>query len=62
MLSERENQVARMIAEGHTNKSVAKELKITIWSVNTYVRRIFKKLGVKSRAAMVAKNIEVKTE
>jgi DNA-binding CsgD family transcriptional regulator len=57
-LSAREREIARMIAEGHTNKTVAAVLEISSWTVSTHLRRIFAKLGVASRAAMVARLIE----
>jgi DNA-binding CsgD family transcriptional regulator len=57
-LSSREREIARMIAEGHTNKTIAAVLEISSWTVSTHLRRIFAKLGVASRAAMVARLIE----
>lgn len=53
-LSPREGQVAAMIAEGRTNQAIASALDISLWTVSTHVRRIFAKLGVGSRAEMVA--------
>jgi DNA-binding CsgD family transcriptional regulator len=52
-LSPRELEVARMIAKGYPNKIVASVLDISVWTVSTHLRRIFAKLGVTSRAAMV---------
>jgi DNA-binding CsgD family transcriptional regulator len=57
-LSSREREIARMIAEGHTNKTIAAVLEISSWTVSTHLRRIFAKLGVASRAAMVARLVE----
>jgi DNA-binding CsgD family transcriptional regulator len=57
-LSSREREIARMIAEGHTNKTIAAVLEISSWTVSTHLRRIFAKLGVASRAAMVAQLVE----
>lgn len=54
-LSPREQEIARLIADGHPNKTIAAILEISTWTVNTHLRRIFAKLGVTSRAAMVAK-------
>lgn len=54
-LSPREHEIARMIAKGHPNKAIAMVLEISCWTVGTHVRRIFAKLGVGSRAAMIAK-------
>ena len=58
VLSPREHEIARMIAAGHPNKTIAAVLEISTWTVGTYLRRMFAKLGVTSRAAMVAKLIE----
>jgi len=52
-LSPRELEVARMIAKGYPNKIIASVLDISVWTVSTHLRRIFAKLGVSSRAAMV---------
>jgi len=54
-LSPREREIARLVAEGHPNKIIAAELDISAWTVGTHLRRIFAKLGVASRAAMVAR-------
>ena len=53
-LTGRELQIAAMIAQGDATKNVAyKKLRISEWTVCTHVRRIFAKLGVDNRAAMV---------
>jgi DNA-binding CsgD family transcriptional regulator len=53
-LSPREQEIVRMVAKGHPNKVIADVLNISSWTVCTHLRRIFAKLGVASRAAMVA--------
>jgi DNA-binding CsgD family transcriptional regulator len=53
LLTDRELQIATLIASGQSNKQVAKQLQISEWTVSTHLRRIFIKLGVDSRAAMV---------
>ena len=57
-LSPREREIVRMVAQGRQNKVIAAVLNISSWTVSTYIRRIFAKLGVGSRAAMVAKLLE----
>lgn len=52
-LSPRELEVARMVAKGYPNKIIASVLDISVWTVSTHLRRIFAKVGVTSRAAMV---------
>jgi DNA-binding CsgD family transcriptional regulator len=54
-LSPREQAIARLIAQGLPNKCIADILEISPWTVATYLRRIFIKLNVTSRAAMVAR-------
>lgn len=57
-LSPRERQIVQMVALGYSNKVIAARLRISAWTVCTHLRRIFAKLGVSSRAAMVAKVAE----
>jgi len=58
-LSPREQEIVRMVAKGHPNKVIADVLNISAWTVCTHLRRIFAKLGVGSRAAMVAQLLQV---
>jgi DNA-binding CsgD family transcriptional regulator len=53
-LSPREQEIARLVAKGLPNKTIAAVLDISPWTVSTHMRRIFTKLGVSSRAEMVA--------
>ena len=53
ILTERELQIATLVAMGRLNKQIADKLHISEWTVSTHLRRIFAKLGVRSRAAMV---------
>lgn len=57
-LSRREVEVALMVAQGYPNKTIAALLEISSFTVSSYLRRIFAKLGVNSRAAMVAQALE----
>ncbi|MFN8490546.1 MAG: helix-turn-helix transcriptional regulator [Caldilineaceae bacterium] len=53
-LSGREQEIARLVAKGLPNKTIAAILEISPWTVSTHLRRIFAKLGVNTRAEMVA--------
>mgnify|MGYP001800925746 CR=1 FL=1 len=53
MLTERELQIVELVAQGDANKQIASRLHISEWTVSTHIRRVFAKLGVDSRAAMV---------
>lgn len=57
-LSRRETEVALMVAQGYPNKTIASVLEISSFTVSSYLRRIFAKLGVNTRAAMVARALE----
>jgi DNA-binding CsgD family transcriptional regulator len=57
-LSPREWEIARMVTKGHTDKSIAHVLDISVWTVSSHIRRIFAKLGVTNRAAMVGRLLE----
>jgi DNA-binding CsgD family transcriptional regulator len=52
-LTGRELEIAVLVAQGHANKNIAWRLRISEWTVATYMRRIFCKLNVDSRAEMV---------
>ena len=58
-LSPREREIVRMVAKGHPNKVIADVLNISSWTVCTHLRRIFAKLGVTSRAAMVGELLQI---
>jgi DNA-binding CsgD family transcriptional regulator len=51
-LTEAERRIARLVAEGRTNREVAAALFLTEHSVETALTRIYLKLGVRSRAAL----------
>jgi DNA-binding CsgD family transcriptional regulator len=53
ILTARELQIVGLVAEGHANKQIAAELGISEWTVSTHLRRIYAKLDVDTRAAMV---------
>jgi len=53
-LTGRELQVLRLVAAGHTNRSIGAELGLSERTVDRHVSNIFDKLGVSSRAAATA--------
>ncbi len=57
-LSPREKEIVRLVARGLPSKTIAAVLDVSSWTVATHVRRIFAKLGVSSRAEMVARVME----
>jgi len=52
-LSERETDVLRLIALGHTNAEIAEKLYISVRTVETHRAHIQQKLGISSRAELV---------
>jgi two-component system nitrate/nitrite response regulator NarL len=53
LLSEREVQVVRYLAEGLTNREIAEQLKLSPHTIKNYLFRIFDKLGVSSRIELL---------
>ena len=51
-LTQTEQRVAGLIGAGHTNKSAASELGVSINTIGTHLRAVFAKLGVQSRVQL----------
>jgi LuxR family maltose regulon positive regulatory protein len=54
-LSERENEILRLVAQGLTNQAIADRLVISLTTVKTHVGNIFLKLGVNHRTQAIAR-------
>lgn len=52
-LSERETLVMRLIAHGYSNKEIARQLHLSVKTVETYKARALEKLGINSRVEIV---------
>ena len=52
-LTERERHVAALVAEGLSNREIGERLFVTTNTVETHLRHIFQKRGVRSRTALV---------
>jgi DNA-binding NarL/FixJ family response regulator len=61
-LSPREREVLELLARGYLYKEIAETLQISLPTVNTYIRRIYEKLHVRSRAQAVAKYAHIPME
>ena len=48
-LSGREEQILQLVSQGHSNKLIAEKLDMSFDTVRTHLKRVFKKLHVKSR-------------
>ena len=53
VLSEREFEVALLVAQGCSNKQVARELGVCEGTVKLHVRSIFRKVGASSRYNLI---------
>ncbi|MEU0257072.1 AAA family ATPase [Streptomyces sp. NPDC006184] len=51
-LTASEKKVARLVAEGHTNRSAAETLVVSPHTVNTHLTSVFRKLSVNSRVQL----------
>ncbi|MEO6036480.1 MAG: response regulator transcription factor [Verrucomicrobiota bacterium] len=58
-LSPRESEVLELLSRGYLYKEIAESLEISTPTVNTYIRRIYEKLHVRSRSQAVAKYTHV---
>ena len=53
LLTKREEDVVRLVAEGLQNREIARELKLSEHTIKNYLFHIFEKLGVSSRVELV---------
>lgn len=58
-LSSREHEVLELLARGDLYKEIAENLGLSVTTVNTYIRRIYEKLQVRSRGQAVARYVGV---
>jgi DNA-binding NarL/FixJ family response regulator len=56
-LTGRERQVVRLIADGHSNRAIARALYLSEATVKTHLVRIYRKLGVDNRASAVSEAV-----
>ena len=53
VLSERELDVLRLVAQGHTNREIAQGLGLSVHTIECHAKNIYRKLAVHSRAGAV---------
>jgi DNA-binding NarL/FixJ family response regulator len=64
VLTTREAAIARLVAEGKTNRVISSELFISIGTTNQHLANIYRKLALKSRAELaywVARNLHLES-
>lgn len=52
LLTRREEQVVRLVAEGMTNREISQQLTLSEHTIKNYLFRIFEKLGISSRVEL----------
>ncbi len=60
LLSAREEEVLALLSQGYLYKEISDKLGISSHTVDTYLRRIYEKLHVNSRAQAAARYMEIK--
>jgi len=55
LLTEREREVLRQIAQGHSNQQIADALIVSVGTIKKYLNNIFGKLGVTSHTQAAAR-------
>lgn len=54
-LSAREQQVLLLLSRGYSNKEIASELSLSVDTIHNYIKHVYEKMHVRSRAEAVAK-------
>jgi DNA-binding NarL/FixJ family response regulator len=61
-LTETEQRIATLVAQGRTNKEVAATMFVSENTVQTHMRHIFQKLSVRSRTELAARLLSSQQE
>jgi DNA-binding NarL/FixJ family response regulator len=60
-LTAREAQILRMLELGHSNRDIASQLSIAVYTVKNHVHSLLTKLGVSTRAEAAALSLTIRT-
>lgn len=55
LMTERELEVCRLLAEGYTNSQIANQLSLSVGTIKNYVSVIYEKMGLNDRTAVALK-------
>jgi two-component system, NarL family, nitrate/nitrite response regulator NarL len=55
LLTTRQRQIVRVMAEGLTNKEIAQRLKLAEGTVKVHLHHIYRKLGIANRTALAVR-------
>ena len=53
LLTEREEQVAILIAEGNSQKKISELIGVSVGTVQTHIKAVYRKLGIHSRQELI---------
>jgi DNA-binding NarL/FixJ family response regulator len=53
LLTERETDVLKLVAQGYVNKEIASKLSVTGYTVGSHIKNLYKKLAVHTRVQVV---------
>ena len=59
LLTEREEQILKLIAKGFTNKEISRQLSISESTVENHIHHIYTKLRISNRAQAVARALQI---
>ncbi|WP_440711354.1 helix-turn-helix transcriptional regulator [Herbiconiux sp. YIM B11900] len=54
VLSEREEELARLASSGLSNREIAEQLTLSVRTVETHLQRVYQKLGIRGRAELAS--------
>jgi LuxR family maltose regulon positive regulatory protein len=60
LITEQELKIIRMIEKGLSNNQIAEQIQVTVETVNTHIKNIYRKLGVHSRLQAVQRGKKMK--
>ena len=58
-LSPQQREVALLVAEGRSNPEIATELGLSLNTASYHVKEVFRRLGIRERAAVVERLLEL---
>jgi len=58
VLTSREHDILGCLRKGSADKDIARDLNISVWTVHTHLKKIYEKLGVRSRTEAVIKYLQ----
>ena len=57
-LTPRENEVLMLLSKGGVDKEIAQAMGISVWTVHGHIKKIFERLGVRTRTEAVVRYLE----